>query len=52
MHKNEDRKNRYLKRHGGGNENWNDPNTAGYWSAKYLWYYPTYKQAYTQIKKN
>ena len=44
------RRNAYINRHS-KNENWNNPNTAGYWSAKFLWLYPTYKQAYSQIKK-
>ncbi len=49
-HLDEARKQRYLKRHK-KNENWNNPDTAGYWSAKYLWFYPTYKEAYSEIKK-
>lgn len=44
------RRNNYLKRHV-KNENWNDPDTSGYWSAKFLWMYPTYKEAYEKIKK-
>lgn len=43
------RRNRYLNRHK-KNENWNNPNSAGYWSAKFLWLYPTYKEAYLNIK--
>ena len=49
-HLNEERKLRYLNRHK-KNEDWNNPDTADYWSAKFLWYYPTYKEANTQIKK-
>lgn len=44
------RRDRYLNRHK-KRENWNDPNTSGYWAAKYLWTYPTYKEAYQEIKK-
>ena len=44
------RRNNYLKRHV-KNENWNDPDTSGYWSAKFLWMYPTYIEAYEKIKK-
>lgn len=43
------RRNRYLNRHK-KNENWNNPNSASYWSAKFLWLYPTYKEAYLNIK--
>lgn len=49
IHKDDERKKRYINRHK-KNENWNDPNSAGYWSAKFLWLYPTYKQAYLNIK--
>ena len=44
------RRDRYLNRHK-KRENWNDPNTSGYWAAKYLWLYPTYNEAYKEIKK-
>ena len=44
------RRNNYLKRHM-KNENWNDPDTSGFWSAKFLWMYPTYIEAYEKIKK-
>lgn len=44
------RRNAYILRHS-KRENWNDPNTAGWWSLKFLWSYPTYKEAYQQIKK-
>ena len=49
-HMDEKRKQRYLNRHK-KKEDWSNPDTSGYWSAKFLWYYPTYKEAYTQIKK-
>ena len=49
-HLDEERTQRYLKRHR-KNENLKEHDTAGYWSAKFLWFYPTYKEAYSQIKK-
>jgi hypothetical protein len=49
-HLDEQRKSRYIKRHL-KNEDWNNPNTSGYWSFKFLWLYPTYKKAYTEIQK-
>jgi len=45
------RKNSYIKRHQ-KNENWNDPNTSGYWSYRYLWLYPTYKEALIKINED
>jgi hypothetical protein len=33
-------------------EDWEDPNTAGYWSAKFLWLYPTFKESYDKIKED
>ena len=50
-HLDEKRKEAYIKRHQ-KNENWNNPNSAGYWSLKFLWFYPTYKKAYANIKKD
>lgn len=44
------RRDQYLQRHQ-KNENWNNPNSAGYWSAKLLWSYPTFKEAYANIRK-
>lgn len=49
-HLNINRRNNYLKRHS-KNEDWNNPNTAAFWSARFLWLYPTYKEAYNDIKK-
>jgi len=41
-HKDEDRKNRYLKRHRGMGENWNNPYSgAGFWARWILWNKPT-----------
>lgn len=36
VHKDEERKRRYLARHS-ARENWSDPFTAGFWSAHLLW---------------
>ena len=49
QHKNIIRKNSYILRHK-KREDWNDPDTAGYWSFKYLWSYPTKEEAYKHIK--
>lgn len=49
-HLDETRRRAYMNRHK-KNENWNNPNTAGFWSYRYLWLYPTYKEAYENIKK-
>lgn len=43
------RRNNYIQRHQ-KKEDWEDPNTSGYWAAKLLWLYPTYKEAYYNIK--
>jgi hypothetical protein len=47
-HKDEERKHRYITRHKKNESKfWNDPNTtSSYWSLKYLWTYPTKKEAY------
>ena len=49
--KDEEQKKRYIARHK-KNEDWNDINTAGFWSYHYLWHFPTKKEAYENIKKN
>lgn len=36
LHKDIERKRRYIERHQ-NRENWNDPNTAGFWSRWVLW---------------
>ena len=53
IHKDEARKQRYINRHK-KNENWNKSgvDTAGWWSLKYLWSYPTKEEAYNNIKKD
>ena len=52
-HKDEARKQRYINRHK-KNENWSKSgiDTAGWWSLKYLWSYPTKEEAYNHIKKD
>ena len=50
-HLDEQRKLNYIRRHQ-KNENWNDKNTAGFWSYRFLWLYPTYKKAYYDISTN
>jgi uncharacterized pyridoxamine 5'-phosphate oxidase family protein len=48
-HKDEARKQRYKARH--KNEDWDDINSAAFWSRFYLWEKPTKKEAYENIKK-
>jgi Family of unknown function (DUF5754) len=54
IHKDEARKQRYINRHKNGHENWTKSgiNTAGWWSLKYLWSYPTKEEAYNHIKQD
>ena len=49
-HKDEARKQRYIDRHK-KNENWNNKDTAGFWSRWLLWNKPTIKASYEDIKK-
>jgi hypothetical protein len=49
-HLNEIRRKAYINRHK-KNESWNNIDTAGFWSYHYLWEFPTYKEAYENIKK-
>ena len=53
LHKNEARKQLYINRHK-NNENWTKSgiDTAGFWAFRYLWSYPTKKEAYEYIKKD
>ena len=52
IHKDEDRKNRYINRHK-KNEDWTKSglDTAGFWSRWLLWNKPTIKQSYEDIKR-
>lgn len=46
IHKDKDRKNRYIARHKGmGNQNWEDPDTAGFWSRWLLWNKPDFLES-------
>ncbi len=53
LHKVEARKNLYINRHK-KNENWTKSgfDTAGWWSYKFLWSYPTKEEAFNQMKKD
>ena len=50
IHKDPLRKNRYIQRHQ-KRENWDDKDTAGFWSRWYLWNLPTKEASYNDIKK-
>lgn len=50
MHRDEDRKNLYLKRHR-KNENWNNPKTAGALSRFLLWNKPTLRESLNDYKR-
>jgi len=52
LHKDESRKNNYLSRHGGGNEDWKKTgiNTAGFWSRWLLWNLPTIEASIRDIE--
>ena len=50
LHKNEARKNLYINRHK-KNENWNNKDTAGFWSRWLLWEKPTINESYEYIRK-
>jgi hypothetical protein len=51
LHKDETRKQRYIKRH--KNEDWSKSgiDTAGFWSRWLLWNKPSIKESYEDIKK-
>ena len=49
-HKNEERKDRYIARHK-VNQDWNDCNTAGFWSRWITWNKPTIEQSVSDIDK-
>ena len=51
IHKDDKRKKLYEQRHK-KNEDWTKSgiDTAGFWSYRYLWSYPTKEQAYKNIK--
>ena len=46
------RKKDYINRHAAsGKEQWNNPNTAGFWSRWLLWSEPTITEAISNIRK-
>jgi hypothetical protein len=47
-HKDPERKRRYILRHK-KKEDWNNPNTAGFWSRWLLWEKPNINDAYKKI---
>lgn len=51
-HKDPERKQRYLKRHKGMGEDWEDPVTAGALSKWVLWNKPTLKESIESYKKH
>jgi len=49
-HKDNARKAAYLERHI-SREDWNDPDTPGFWSRWLLWNYPTLREAVADIEQ-
>ncbi len=50
-HKDEARKQRYIDRHK-ANENWDDPETAGYYARWVLWNKPTIEASWSWVKND
>ena len=50
-HKDVTRRTRYLRRHRGMGENWNDPTSAGALSRWILWNKPTFKASLADYKR-
>jgi hypothetical protein len=50
-HKDETRRQRYISRHKGMGENWNDPTTPGALSYWVLWNKPTFRASVTDFKQ-
>lgn len=50
-HKDPTRKQRYLNRHSGMGEHWNQPDTAGALSKWILWNKPSFRASVTDFKK-
>ena len=50
MHKDPERKERYLARHR-GKEDWNDYRTPGFWAARLLWNKPTIAASAADIRR-
>jgi len=53
LHKDPERKQRYIKRHSRGNENWNKTgiNTPGFWARWLLWNKPSISSSVKDIEK-
>ena len=51
IHKDAARKQRYIDRHK-ANENWIDPETAGYYSRWILWNLPTIRDSWNWVKSD
>ena len=49
--KDDERKERYINRHKGMGEDWNDPATKGFWSKNILWNKKTIKASLEDTKK-
>ena len=50
QHKDEERKQRYIRRHG-KNEKWNDPKTAGFYAKHVLWSKASLKASVADLSK-
>ena len=50
IHKDEARKARYINRHNSMNEDWNDPESAGFYARWVLWNKPTLKDSWNDTK--
>ena len=50
IHNNDERKYRYINRHKGMNEDWQDPFTAGFWALHALWNKKTLSSSLKDIK--
>lgn len=50
-HKDPERKQRYLHRHSGMGEHWNQPDTPGALSKWVLWNKPTFRESVADFKK-
>lgn len=51
IHKDNQRKKRYIQRHSGMGEDWNDPETAGFYSRWILWNLPDLKDSIKDTEK-
>lgn len=51
IHHDEKRRLRYVTRHDGGNENWNDINTPAFWSRWLLWNKPSIEESIADIEE-